>query len=348
MVDGQYGEGKMSVKIIAEIGVNHNGSVELALQHVDAANKAGADLVKFQTFTAKRLASRNTPKVPYQLRTSDPQETHYDMLKKLELSLDAHKKIKAYCDNLGIGFCSTPYSREDAIFLSDIGVTIFKVASADIVDRLLLEYIADAGHECIISTGMATMQEIEDAVSVFEIENRHSKIVLLQCTSAYPANPADANLLVMHTFKKTFGCGVGFSDHTIGNECAIAATALGATVIEKHFTLDKFLPGPDHVASASPMEFAALVKAVRLVEQAVGDGVKTIAKSERDMRNVSRKSIVAARDLPAGHHLQIEDIHFQRPGSGISPMKYPDIIGRKLIRKLEFGEPLSEEILAVI
>jgi N,N'-diacetyllegionaminate synthase len=333
----------MSVKIIAEIGVNHNGSTEQARRLIDAAQKCGADMAKFQTFSAERLAARTTPKVPYQLRTSNPQESHYEMLRKLELSCEAHIELKKYCENVGIEFCSTPYSREDAIFLHQIGLRVFKVASADIVDRPLHEFIAGAGCACILATGMATLNEIEEALHIYDQFRNLGKVTLLQCTSAYPANPEDANLQVMQTLAKTFRCKVGYSDHTPGNECAIAAAALGATVIEKHFTLDKNLPGPDHAASSTPEEFSALVKAVRLVEKALGDGIKRVGDSEKDMRLVSRKSIVAAKNISAGHRLQFEDLAFQRPGTGLSPMNYKDLIGKSLLRDMPMGTQLQLE-----
>lgn len=331
----------MPVQIIAEIGVNHNGSLEQARRLVDAAKSCGADMAKFQTFSAERLAARATPKVPYQLRTSDPKESHYAMLRQLELSYSDHLDLKSYCEQIGIEFCSTPYSREDAEFLNKIGMRVFKVASADLVDRTLHEFLAGTGRECILAIGMATLDEVEETLNIYDQGYGRDKVILLQCTSAYPADSADANLLVMRTLSENFGCRVGYSDHTPGNECAIAATALGARVIEKHFTLDKSLAGPDHAASSTPEEFEALVKSVRLVEKALGDGVKRIAESEMAMRQVSRKSIVAARDLSAGNLLGLDDLAFKRPGTGLSPMRYPEVVGKTLIRDLSAGAQLS-------
>lgn len=331
----------MSIRIIAEIGVNHNGDVALAKNMVKQAKACGADIVKFQTFSADRLAAISTPKVPYQLRTSDPNETHHAMLKKLELSKEAHMALKTFCDRLGIEFCSTPYSHEDAEFLNELGVATFKVASADIIDRKLHEFIAGTGKECLLSVGMATMEEIAATLELYDSRNARNRIVLLHCVSAYPAEPSDLNLRVIETFREQFGCLVGFSDHTRGVECAIAAAALGACVIEKHFTLDKTMPGPDHAASSTPDEFAALVNAVRIVEQALGDGMKRICRSEEEMRAVSRKSIVAARDLPAGCALTDRDITFRRPGSGISPMQYPLLLGRSLKVARKEGEQIT-------
>jgi len=333
----------MSIRIIAEIGVNHNGSVDLAKEMVIHAKESGANMVKFQTFSADSLAAISTPKVPYQLRTSDPGESHHAMLKKLELSKEAHIELKAFCDRLGIEFFSTPYSRVDAEFLNDLGVSTFKVASADIIDRKLHEFIAGTGKECLLSVGMATMEEIAATLELYEYRNAKKRVILLTCVSAYPADPSDVNIRVMETLREQFGCLVGFSDHTRGVECAIAAAALGACVIEKHFTLDKTMPGPDHAASSTPEEFAVLVNAVRTVEQALGDGIKRICRSEEEMRALSRKSIVAARDLPVGCALTDRDITFRRPGSGISPMQYPELLGRTLMVVKKEGEQITWE-----
>lgn len=336
----------MSILIIAEIGVNHNGDVQLAKEMVAAAKECGADIVKFQTFSADRLTGTDTPKVPYQMRTSDPSESHHAMLKKLELSADAHVEIKKYCDHLNIEFCSTPYSHEDAEFLNDLGVTRFKVASADVIDRKLHEYIAGTGKECLMAVGMATMEEIAATLALYESRSAKDKVVILPCVSAYPAEPSDVNLRVMETLRKQFGCRVGYSDHTLGVDCAVAATALGACVIEKHFTLDKNMPGPDHAASSTPLEFAALVKAIRTVEKAMGDGTKRICASEQEMRIVSRKSIVVVDALPKGRKLSEGDFAYRRPGTGISPMQYPNLIGRTLNVSKKRGEQLHWEDLS--
>jgi sialic acid synthase SpsE len=333
----------MSIRIIAEIGVNHNGNVALAKDMVKQARACGADMVKFQTFSADRLAAMTTPKVPYQLRTSDLHESHYAMLKRLELSREAHIELKAFCEYTGIEFCSTPYSREDAKFLYELGVSTFKVASADIVDRKLHEFIAGTGKECLLSLGMATMEEIAATLELYDRHNGRNHVVLLHCVSAYPADPGDVNILTMETLRKHFGCRVGFSDHTLGIECAIAAAALGAAVIEKHFTLDKKLPGPDHAASSTPEEFAAMVNAVRIVEKALGDGIKRICRSEEEMRAVSRKSIIAAVDLQPGHTLSERDLTYRRPGTGISPMQYPGLLGRTLKVAKKEGEQITWE-----
>lgn len=330
----------MSIKIIAELGVNHNGSVDLAKRLVDSAHASGADAVKFQTFSADRLASRTTPKVAYQLRTSDPQESHYAMLKALELSPEDHAVLKSHCENVGVVFCSTPYSREDAQFLDQLGVSFFKVASADIIDRPLHEFLAQSGKECLVATGMATLGEIEEVVRIYDRGGTRDHVVLLQCVSAYPADPGDVNLKAMEMLRAAFGCRVGYSDHTTSPYSAIAAAALGATVIEKHFTLDKNMKGPDHAASATPSEFKIMAEGVRTVERALGDGVKRVHPAEMEMRQVSRKSIVAGCDLRAGLVLQCQHLRLQRPGTGLSPMRYPELIGKKLRRNVRAGEGL--------
>ena len=333
----------MTIRIIAEIGVNHNGDMALAKELVVQAKACGADMVKFQTFSADRLAAMTTPKVPYQFRTSDPHESHYAMLKRLEMSREAHIELKAFCEYTGIEFCSTSYSREDADFLYELGVSTFKVASADIVDRALHEFIAGTGKECLLSVGMATMEEIAATMELYDRHNGRNHVVLLHCVSAYPADPSDLNIRVMETLREQFGCRVGFSDHTRGVECAIAAAALGACAIEKHFTLDKTMPGPDHAASSTPEEFTALVNALRIVEKALGDGIKRICRSEEGMRVVSRKSIVAAVDLPVGYTLSEKDLTYRRPGTGISPMQQPELLGRSLKVARKEGEQITWE-----
>ena len=335
----------MRIRIIAEIGVNHNGDVALAMDMVKQAKASGADIVKFQTFSAGRLATVGTPKVPYQLRTSDPNESHHAMLMNLELSREAHIKLKVFCDRLGIEFCSTPYSRDDAEFLNELGVSTFKVASADIIDRKLHEFIAGTGKECLLSVGMSTMEEIAATLELYDSRNARNRVALLHCVSAYPAEPSDMNIRVMETLREQFGCLVGFSDHSRGVECAVAAAALGACVIEKHFTLDNTMRGPDHAASSTPDEFARLVNAVRIVEKALGDGIKRICRSEEEMRAVSRKSIVAAVDLPTGYILTEKDLAYRRPGSGISPMQYPVLLGCALKVARKEGEQITWEDL---
>lgn len=330
-----------TVTLIAEIGVNHNGSLEQAFRLIDAAKASGADIAKFQTFKANRLAALETPKVPYQLRTTDQSETHFEMLEKLELSHEQHAALKNYCEKVGIQFSSTPYSEEDVAFLEELGIEIFKTASADLIDRALHERIAASGIPVIVSTGMATWEEVAETVQIYKDANALEKLTLLQCTSAYPADPAEASLNTIPELAKRFGCQVGFSDHTPNNICAIAAVALGAKVIEKHFTLDKAAPGPDHAASATPKEFAEMTQAIRIVETALGNGEKEPLPSEAKMRNVSRKSIIAKTQLEAGRELSRNDLAFMRPGDGLSPMLYPKLIGQRLVRDIEKGGKIT-------
>ena len=336
------------MKIIAEIGVNHNGSIQLAKQLVDAATEAGATAVKFQTFSADRLAGRETPKVPYQLTTSDPKESHYEMLKKLELGKEQHLELLAYCNQKGVEFCSTPYSCTDAELLEEIGVLFYKTASADIIDRKLHEYIAATGKPCLIAVGMATLKEIEEVLGFYEQCGSRSGITLMHCVSSYPA-PIDAlNMRVISTLRDTFGVAVGYSDHAVGSTAATLAVALGASVIEKHFTLDKAMDGPDHQASSTPEELAHLIREASAAEQAMGDPVKRVQECEMEMRRVSRKSIVASHPLCKGATLVEEDLMFRRPGTGASPMIYPQYIGSRLSRDIEAGEMIEPSDLESI
>ena len=336
---------RAGVFIIAEIGVNHNGDITLAKKLIDAAVNCRANAVKFQTFSAKRLASPSTPKVPYQCSTSDLKESHFAMLKKLELSKNDHIILKKYCKKKAIEFCSTPYSVEDAQFLESLGVNLYKVASADITDRRLHEYLSGTGKEVIVATGMSTMDEIAEILKLYEEKSARDKVILLQCVSAYPAKAKHINLKVMHTLEKAFGCRVGFSDHTITPFAAFAATAMGAAVVEKHFTLDRKMQGPDHAASCEPKDFSYLVKGIREIEALIGDGVKKVCSCEEDMRKISRKSIVLSRDVPKGKVIGPYDITAMRPGTGVSPMRYEQIIGRRVKRKLFRGAQIRTKDL---
>lgn len=329
------------VKIIAEIGVNHNGSIDAAKTMIDAVHQCRADAVKFQTFSANRLARVDTPKVPYQERSGPDGESHIEMLRKLELSKSGHRELKQYCQEVGIDFCSTPYSAEDAVFLESIGVPFYKVASADLVDRTLHEFISSTGKDALVAVGMASMNEIEETLSIYRDAGTEDRVVLLHCVSAYPAPCDELNLRAMLTLREVFGVRVGYSDHSTGPAAAAAATALGACVIEKHFTLDKSLPGPDHAASSTPAEFEELATMIREVECALGSPTKEVMPSEEDMRRVSRKSIIAACDMEAGHRLKKEDLGFRRPGSGISPMRYMELIGKTLGQSVQNGQELA-------
>lgn len=328
------------VYVIAEIGVNHGGDVGLALQMIDAAKAAGADAVKFQTFTASTLATRSTPKVEYQLRSTPAVQSHFDMLQGLELSHAGHGRLFEYCGSIGIDFLSTPYDPESAAFLDRLGVEAFKVASADLVDLRLHERLASIGKPVLISTGMATIDEIKLSTDVYRRSGNFS-LVLMHCVSNYPCSDESLNLRALDTLRETFRLPIGYSDHSRGSVAAIAATALGARVIEKHFTLDRTLPGPDHRASIEPDEFAEFVVALRRTESMLGSPTKACQPEERGMALVSRKSIVLARAVEAGHTLQAEDLTLRRPGTGLPASSLSGLIGRRTRNGLATDHLLS-------
>ncbi len=331
--------------IIAEAGVNHNGQRDLAKKLVDAADSAGADAVKFQTFRAERLVLADAPKAEYQVRTSGGEESQYEMLKRLELSEDDHRTLLEYCRQKGIVFLSTPFDEVSAEFLDELGVPLMKVGSGDLTNLPLLVHIAGTGRPMIISTGMATLEEVRTAVkAVRQVGN--DQIVLLQCVTNYPADPADVNLRAMTTMREQFGVVVGYSDHTLGIEVSIAAVALGACVIEKHFTVNRALPGPDQRASLEPQELAALVSGIRKLEAALGDGVKRPADSEAEMITVARRSLTAAVDIPAGTMLTRAMIAVRRPATGLAPALLEQTIGRRATEDIRAGTSLQEEMLA--
>lgn len=329
--------------VVAEAGVNHNGSLELALQLVDAAAAARADAVKFQTFRADRLASPEAPKAGYQRQTTAPEESQLDMLRRLELSAEAHRRLQHHSEERGILFLSTPFGEDSADLLEGLAVPAFKISSGDLTNLLFLRHVARKGKPLLVSTGMATLDEVRCAIDAIRAEGLDA-IVLLQCTSAYPADPRDANLRALETMRAEFGLPVGYSDHTPGQETALAAVALGACIIEKHLTLGRTLPGPDHAASFEPGEFAKLVEAVRTVEAALGTGQKVPAASELDTLNVARKSLVAARDIAAGEILTEESIAIQRPGTGLAPARRADIVGRTVRIPVARGALLTPEM----
>ncbi len=323
--------------IIAEIGVNHNGSLTMAKKLVNFAKKCGADAVKFQTFTANSLVTRTAGKAPYQKRNTPSSETQYKMLKKLELSSKKHIILKDLCDKLGIEFLSSSFDENSADFLHDIGVKKFKIPSGEITNLPYLRHIARKKRPIIISTGMSTMKEVGEALDII-YSSGNRDVTLLQCVTAYPA-PYDAiNIRAMLSMKKRFKVVVGYSDHTIGMEAPIAAVALGAKIVEKHFTLDKNLPGPDHKASANPEEFARMVTAIRNVEMALGDGVKRPDKCELKNMAVARKSIVAACPIRKGESFSADNLGIKRPGMGISPMRIYSVIGKKAKRNFNMDD----------
>lgn len=325
------------VYIIAEAGVNHNGSLEIARKLVEAAADAKVDAVKFQTFKADTLVSRDAPKAEYQKATTSEAETQYQMLKKLELSDEAHRELKALSESLHIDFVSTPFDITDIPFLMDLGMPFFKVPSGAITDLPYLRAINSCRKPVVLSTGMATLDEVADALSALT----DCPVSLLHCTTEYPCPYTDANLKAMLTLRKHFGLPVGYSDHTQGTEVSVAAVALGATIIEKHFTLDRNMEGPDHLASLEPAELKLLVTSVRNVSAAIsGDGKKNPVEAERKIAAVARKSIVAKRSIGAGEAFSEDNLTTMRPGMGISPMRWDEIIGRKSTGSFLPGEQI--------
>jgi N,N'-diacetyllegionaminate synthase len=317
-----------SVFIIAEAGVNHNGSIELAKKLIDVAADAGADAVKFQTFKADNLVSKNAEKADYQKQTTDSDESQYEMIKKLELDEQAHRELIAYCNAKNIMFLSTPFDHDSIELLESLGLNIFKIPSGEITNLPYLRKIAGLGKKVILSTGMSNMDEVEAAIEVLVSGGtRKEDITVLHATTEYPCPMEDVNLRAMQTMGVAFGMSVGYSDHTNGIEIPIAAVAMGASVIEKHFTLDRTMEGPDHKASLEPHELKAMVLAIRNIEKALGDGVKRPSVSEAKNISVVRKSITASRAIAKGEVLSEDNICVKRPGSGINPMRWDEIVG---------------------
>ena len=329
----------MSIYIIAEAGVNHNGSPETARALADAAKAAGADCVKFQTFRAEKLVSRGAQKAEYQKSTTGG-GSQEEMLKKLELSYDDFTALKEYCDRIGICFLSTPFDPESIDFLNTMEMPFWKIPSGEVTNYPYLRAIARTGKPVVMSTGMCSMDEIREAIRALR-ENGAGEIRLLHCNTEYPTPFEDVNLKAMQTLREEFGLATGFSDHTQGIEVPIAAAALGAEIIEKHFTLDRNMEGPDHKASLEPEELAAMVRAIRNIEKAVGTGKKTPSPSERKNIPVARKSIVAQRKIRAGEVLTEENLTAKRPGTGISPMRWNEVIGTKAVRDFEEDEQIE-------
>jgi N,N'-diacetyllegionaminate synthase len=322
--------------IIAEAGVNHNGDIVLAKKLIDAAAEAGADLVKFQTFNANRQVTRSAKKADYQTQVADNNESQHEMLRRLELSAVMHEELIEYCAARNIGFFSTGFDIESIDLLVSLGQNRFKIPSGEITNLLYLRRIGQLGKPVIISTGMATLGEIEAAMDELEQAGTpRASITVLHCTTEYPTPMAEVNLLAMQNIHAAFGVAVGYSDHTPGIEVAIAAVALGALVIEKHFTLDRNLPGPDHKASLEPEELKAMVAAIRNIERALGDGVKRLTASETKNKPLARKSLVASRAINAGETFSAENVVAKRPGTGISPMRWDEVMGRKAPRDFE-------------
>ena len=318
----------MSVFIIAEAGVNHNGSIELAKQLIDVAVDSGVDAVKFQTFKAESLVSKTAEKADYQKQITDVSESQFDMIKKLELDVETHKELIAYCQEKNIMFLSTPFDHESINMLSDLGLKIFKIPSGEITNLPYLRHIGSLGKKVVLSTGMSNLKEVGDALNILiNAGTSKDNITVLHANTMYPTPMEDVNLNAMLTIQKEFGVAIGYSDHTLGIEVDVAAVAMGAACIEKHFTLDKTMKGPDHRASLEPDELAAMVKAIRNIELALGSSMKKPSKSEMPNIQVTRKSIVAKKAIKKGEVLSSESLSVKRPGTGISPMRWDEIIG---------------------
>jgi N,N'-diacetyllegionaminate synthase len=327
------------VFIIAEAGVNHNGDIATAKKMIDAAVKAGADAIKFQTFIPEKIVSRSAPKAEYQKKTTHKEESQLAMLKKLVLDADAHRKLLAYCSKKGIQFLSTPFDLQSIDLLNNLGLEVFKIPSGEITNLPYLKKIGSLKKKIIMSTGMADMKEIDKAMKILiEAGTAKKNITLLHCNTEYPTPMEDVNLRAMITIKNAFIVKVGYSDHTLGIEISVAAVALGAEVIEKHFTLDRRMDGPDHKASLEPKELEAMVTAIRSVENALGNGVKKPSPSERNNRAIARKSIVSAGAINKGETLTPDNITVKRPGTGISPMKWFDVVGKRAKRNFHIDE----------
>ena len=327
------------VFVVAEAGVNHNGDPEQARRLIDAAKEAGADAVKFQTFRSDALVSRHAPKAAYQRATTGDDGTQAEMLARLELSLEQHVDLRDRCVKQGLVFFSAPFDEASVEALAELGVSLYKVPSGEITNLPLLARIASKGKPVILSTGMSTLDEVAAAVASIRGAG-DPPLALLHCVSAYPAPIEEMNLRAMSTLRDRFGCPVGLSDHTLGIAVALGAVARGAAIVEKHLTLDKALPGPDHRASLEPGEFAELVRGIRAIEASLGDGDKRPMPCEADVRRVARKSLVAARALRAGEILTSDAVAIKRPGTGIPPSALASVLGRRVRRDV-----LADEVL---
>ena len=331
----------MSVFIIGEAGVNHNGSIELAYKLIDVASESGADAVKFQTFKAENLASKNAQKAEYQKKTTNQSESQFSMLKKLELDTNAHKKLINYCKKKDIVFLSTPFDHESIELLDELELQIFKIPSGEITNLTYLRHIGSLRKEVILSTGMSTLKEIEEALIILTSAGTSKEnITILHANTMYPTPMEDVNLRAMQTIQDKFGVAVGYSDHTLGIEVDIAAVAMGATIIEKHFTLDKTMDGPDHKSSISPEELKAMVSSIRNIEKALGSSIKKPSKSEKPNITMARKSIVASKSIKKGELFTEKNITTKRPGTGISPMEWDSIIDKVAKRDYQIDDLL--------
>lgn len=331
----------MPVTIIAEAGVNHNGSLEMAKEMARVAKACGADIVKYQTAVPELVVSKFAQKAEYQKQTTDAAESQLEMIRRLHFSFDAHRELKEYCDSIGIQYLSAPFDLPSVRFLGTLGLPLLKIPSGEITNLPYLEAMAALKTPVLLSTGMSSLDEITDALGVLD-DGGCPEVTILHCNTQYPTPYEDANLTAMIELYEQFGLPVGLSDHTPGWECDVAAAVLGAQVIEKHFTLDKSLPGPDQKASLDPAEFKAMVEAVRHVEAALGDGHKHLTESEATNKAIARKSIVAARQIKAGEVFTEENLTTKRPGDGISPMRWYEILGQTA--KRDFAEDEKIEV----
>jgi N,N'-diacetyllegionaminate synthase len=333
----------MKTLIIAEAGVNHNGDMNMAKRLIDIAANSGADLVKFQTFSANRLVTHGAAKADYQILATDKTESQHDMLRKLELTESMHNELIAHCASQNIGFFSTGFDVESINLLVGLGQELFKIPSGEITNLPYLRHIGKLDKTVILSTGMSNMDEIEAAINVLEESGTHrSKITVLHCTTAYPVPMSDVNLRAMQSIQKKLNVAVGYSDHTLGIEIPIAAVALGATIIEKHFTTDRSLPGPDHKASLEPAELMAMIDGIRNIEKALGDGVKRLMPSEITNLPIARKSLVASLPIKAGALFTEHNLTAKRPGTGLSPMQWGKLMGRTASRDYLADELIDE------
>ena len=326
--------------IIAEAGVNHNGDLSMAKDLIECAAKAGADYVKFQTFKTEKLVSKAAQKAAYQINNTGEENSQFEMLKKLELDASMHHLLIEHCKKHQIRFLSTAFDLESIDLLYALNIDLFKIPSGEITNLPYLQKIASLGKPIILSTGMSTLQEVEQALTILR-EGKNPDITVLHCNTEYPTPMEDVNLRAMNTMAENFNVNVGYSDHTLGIEVPIAAVALGAVCIEKHFTLNRGLPGPDHRASLEPDELTAMIKGIRNIEKALGSEIKAPSSSEQKNIAVARKSMHLKKDLPAGHLLTLSDIEMKRPGDGISPMLIDQVIGKKLNKGLDKGAKLK-------
>lgn len=331
------------VTIIAEAGVNHNGSIKLAKQLIDEAAKAGVDYIKFQTFKADNLVTKSARQADYQqMNIGHKSESQYTMLKRIELSYDAHKELINYCQQKGVKFFSTAFDMDSIEYLNSLNLGLWKIPSGEITNYPYLKRIASFGDKVIVSTGMCELSDIEAALNVLTTNGtKKENITVLHCNTEYPTPFEDVNLKAMLEIGEKFDVQIGYSDHTLGMEVSIAAVALGATVLEKHFTLDKTMEGPDHKASLEPDELTTMVSAIRNIEKALGTGHKEVSASEKKNIEVVRKSIVAACDIKAGENLTAQNLSTKRPGSGISPMHWEEVIGTKAVRDFKEEEQIT-------